>query len=96
MPGSRPYEATLAEALRDPEDARAYLNAALEEDGPAMFLLALKDVTAVHGVGKVAENAGINRVSLYKALSGKGNPKITTLNKLLHALGLKLAIEKAA
>ena len=49
MTKSRPYDETLKEALSDPEEAAAYLNAALEEGDPTVFLLALKDVANVHG-----------------------------------------------
>jgi len=46
MAKSRAYDETLKEALNDPEEAAEYLNAALEEDDPAVLLLALKDVAA--------------------------------------------------
>lgn len=42
MAKSRSYDETLKESLSDPDEAAAYLNAALEEGDPAGFLLALK------------------------------------------------------
>jgi probable addiction module antidote protein len=86
MPLSRPYKAGLNERLKDPEYAAAYLNAA-QEDG--VFLLALRDVAEVHRIGKVAKAAGVNRESLYRALSTQGNPTRETLGSILEVLGLE-------
>jgi probable addiction module antidote protein len=93
MAKSRSYEETLKEALSDPEEAAAYLNVALEEGDPAVFLLALKDVARIHGgVGKIAKRAKLNRESLYRMLSKNGNPTVRTLNALLRTMGLRLAV----
>ena len=93
MAKCRAYDETLKETLSDPEDAAAYLNAALEEGDPAVFLLALKDVANIHGgVARVAQAAKLNRESMYRMLSENGNPTVNSLNALLHTLGLRLAI----
>ena len=93
MARSRAYQETLKKTLADPAEAAAYLNAALEEGDPAVFLMALKDVADVHGgVAKLAEATRLNRESMYRMLSEDGNPRISSLNAVLHALGLKLAI----
>jgi probable addiction module antidote protein len=93
MARSRAYEETLDEALADPRDAAEYLNAALAEDDTAAFLLALRDVANVHGgVGRLAGEAELNRESLYRMLSEDGNPRISSLNAVLHALGLRLSV----
>lgn len=93
MPRSRPYEATLHALLADPAEAAAYLNAALAKGGSAEFLLALKDVANVHGgISKLAAAADLNRESMYKMLSEAGNPRISSLNAILHVLGMRLAI----
>ena len=93
---TRSYDKDLIESLKNPQEALAYLNVHLEddsEDAEEMFLLALRDVAKAHGFGEVAERADLGRESLYKALSGDGNPKLSTLRALLKALGLKLSIE---
>ncbi len=96
MPTSRRYVDSLSDSLQDPAEAAAYLTAALEEDEPGEFLLALKDVADAHGgMTAVARDADLNRENLYRMLSKQGNPRIYSLNDLLHALGLKLAIEIA-
>jgi len=93
MARSRPYEETLKETLANPKDAAEYLNAALEENDAAVFLLALRDVANVHGgIGKLAEVTELNRESMYRMLSEDGNPRIDSLSAILHALGLKLSI----
>jgi probable addiction module antidote protein len=68
-------------------------NPALEEDDPELFLLALKNVAeAQRGVAQLAEKAKLNRESLYKVLSERGNPELRSLDALLHALGFRLAV----
>jgi probable addiction module antidote protein len=89
---TRPYSDTLREALRDPHDAAAYLEAALVEEDEEGFLLALRTVAEVHGIAKLARKAGVGRESLYKTLSEDGNPKLRTLMALLHNLGLRLSV----
>ena len=88
----RPYSETLREALKDPFDAAAYLEVAFAEGNEEGILLALRDVADVHGMAEVAERAGVGRESLYKTLSENGNPKLTTLQSVLHGVGLRLAV----
>ena len=92
---SEAYEKRLREDLHDPEEAAAYLEAAMEDQDPRIFLLALRDVAQAQGMSKLARKAKIGRESLYKALSESGNPEIRTVNKVLHAMGLKLTVEAA-
>jgi probable addiction module antidote protein len=47
------------------------------------------------GLGSVAEQAGINRESLYRALSPKGNPTLKTLLAVLKTVGMRLSVEPA-
>jgi len=87
------YQKDLIEALKDPAEAAAYLNAALEEGDKDTFLLALRNIAEANGGMKmVAEKAHLNRESLYRTLSNRGNPEIRTLFNLLHGMGLKLSI----
>lgn len=74
--------------------AVAYLNAALEENDPELLLMAIRNVTeAWGGMKKLATKAKLNRENLYRILSKKGNPELYSLQSILEALGLKLAIE---
>ncbi len=91
---STTYQEDLIEALKDPHEAAAYLNAAMEEGDRAVFLLALRNVTKAHGgMAAVSAKAKLNRENLYRMLSKKGNPEIKSIFTLLHSMGLKLAIE---
>jgi len=44
---------------------------------------------------EVAKAAGIERESLYRALSVRGNPRLSTLVAVTKAVGLKLTVEAA-
>lgn len=85
------YHDALIESLADPEEAKCYLKAVLE-DYPEGFLKALRNVAQANQMKKVAEAAGIKRESLYRALSDEGNPTWDTLTGILGALGLKFSI----
>ena len=95
MPASASYDGLLKEMLRDEDRAIAYLNAALEEDDPRLFLVALRNVAQAHGgIAKVARRAGLNRESMYRALSEKGNPRVQTLAAILSALGARMSVDR--
>ena len=95
MTKSKGYKEELIQSLKDPKEAAEYLNAALEEGSPEVFLLALKDVAEALGGGmsKLARKTRLNRENLYRMLSEKGNPELRSMGTLLNALGFKLAIE---
>ena len=88
-------EAIVEELRRDPEFAAEYLKAALEDtDEPRVLLVALRHLAeAKGGMAKIAKAAGIERESLYRALSARGNPRLSTLTAVTKALGLRLTVE---
>ena len=86
------YETRLLEDLQDPEEAAAYLEACLEDEDPAIFLLALRQVANAKGMTALANETSLGRASLYKSLSKTGNPELRTLNKLLHAMDMRLSV----
>lgn len=77
--------------------AAEYLQAALEDfDEPKVLLIALRQIAEARGgLAKVAKAAGIERESLYQALSTRGNPRLSTLSAVMKAVGLKLTVEAA-
>lgn len=94
MATSRSYQDSLIERLSDPREAAAYLDAALEEGDRPAFLLAIRNVIdALGGMSQIARRTGLNRENLYRVLSEQGNPELNSLEKLLKALGLRLAVE---
>jgi probable addiction module antidote protein len=90
-------EAMVRQLRDDPEFAAEYLRAALEdEDEPRVLLVALRRVAEARGgIAKVAKAAGVERESLYRALSANGNPRLSTLTAVARAMGLKLTVEAA-
>jgi len=89
-------QAIVRRLRRDPESAAEYLKAALEDDDePRVLLLALRHLAQAQGIAKVAKAAGIERESLYRALSVHGNPRLSTLVAVTRAIGLKLTVEAA-
>jgi len=91
---STSYRQDLIESLKDPCEAAAYLNAAIEEGDREVFLLALRNVAEANGeMAAVAAKANLSRESLYRMLSKRGNPEIKSLFTLLHSMGLRLAVE---
>ena len=94
MPRSRSYQDDLIQALQDPEEAAAYLSAALEGGNEEVFLLALRNVaTASIGMTELAAKTQRNRESLYRTLSEKGNPHLSSIRSILDSLGYRLKIE---
>jgi probable addiction module antidote protein len=89
------FQEYLLQVLQDPKEALAYLNAALLDDDQRVFLLALKDVLEAQegDMSAVAREAQLNRENLYRMLSPKGNPKLTSLRSVLNVLGMELAIQ---
>ena len=91
------YEEWLINSLRDKEEATTYLQTALEEyqkdNNTKALLLALRHVAeAQGGISILSRKTHLNRESLYKMLSSKGNPKLSTLGTLLKGLGFELSI----
>lgn len=81
----------------NPEFATEYLKAAIEDtDEPRVLLIALRRIAEARGgIAKVAKAAGVERESLYRALSASGNPRLSTLAAVTKAIGLRITVEAA-
>lgn len=90
-------KALIRELRENPDFAAEYLRAALEDtDEPQVLLIALRRVAEARGgIAKIAKAAGVERESLYRALSAKGNPRLSTLVAVAKAVGLRLTVEAA-
>lgn len=86
-----------AEHLKTEEDMVLYLQACFEEAGDeaAFIAKAIGTIAKARGMSQLAHDTGLGRESLYKALSGDGNPSLATILKVIKALGLKLHVEAA-
>jgi probable addiction module antidote protein len=91
------YRTSLVESLRDSDEAARYLNACLEDEDERVFLLALRDVAEARGgMRALAVGTRLNRESLYRMLSKRGNPSLDSLAAVLNACGLRLAVQSTA
>lgn len=84
-----------ADYLKSEKEIAAYLEEAMREgsDDPAYIAHTLGVVARARGMVKLAQETGISRVGLYKALSEDGNPSLDTVVKVAKAMGLKLAFK---
>ena len=81
----------LYEDLFDPSYAAAYVNEALLEGDEVVVKTAVADVIRARGVSKVAEAAGINRVTIFRTLKPETRTSFTTYHSLLTACGIDFA-----
>jgi probable addiction module antidote protein len=91
---TQPWDA--AEHLKTDEDMAGYLEAALEDGDPKLVAAVLGDIARAKGMTQVAQDTGLGRESLYKALSPEGNPELGTVLKVVRALGLRLHASPAS
>ncbi len=89
-----PWDAT--EFLTSDEAIAAYLEAALEDGEPKVVAVALGNIARAKGMTNIATQSGITREALYKALSEKGDPKLSTLLGVMNALGLRFSVSTKA
>ncbi|SHE25477.1 addiction module antidote protein [Actinomyces glycerinitolerans] len=85
-----------ADYLDDDDAIIAYLNEAAAQDDPKLLQAALGDIARAKGMRGIAEQVGVGRESLYKSLSGAGNPSFQTVARVVRALGGRITITTAA
>lgn len=98
MMKSKPNDVAMAELYRDdPAFALDVINNILEGGDQAELLIVLRQMAqAFGGVQAVAEQAHLNPTQLYRTLSPKGNPALSSLSAILKAMGLRLAVQPLA
>ncbi len=90
------YAAFDAADYLDNEDAiAAYLNAVIAEGDTDLFLAALSDIARARGMSRLAEDSGLARESLYRALRPGSKPRFETVHKILQALHITIAAAPA-
>ena len=82
----------VADYLTDEETIAEYLNAVLEEGSDADIITAIGHIAKAIGMTKIAEETGMSRPSLYKALSDGAKPQFSTIMKVLKAIGGQIHI----
>ncbi len=88
---TRPFD--MANYLNSDEDIAEYLLQALEDGDAVLLAAALGDVARARNMAQLARDTGLTREGLYKALSGEGNPSLSTVMKVMKAMGLKLSVQ---
>lgn len=88
------FDESRKEMLKDPELAALYLEESLQDGNIEEFKQALKHVAEARlgGMAALSKTTRLNRESLYRALSEKGNPRLDTLAKVLSAVGLRISV----
>lgn len=92
------YNTFLFERLQDNDYALAYLKEAMHDEDLRVFLMAIKNVADAKGITMedLAQLCGVNRVTLYRMLSNKGNPGFLSLCNIIKNLGYKFDIRLKA
>jgi probable addiction module antidote protein len=95
---SKPHDDAMAELYRnDPALAIDVVNDILKDGDQAELLIVLRQLTQAYGgVQAVAEQAHLNPTQLYRTLSPKGNPALSSLTAILKVMGLRLKVQTTA
>ncbi len=87
-----PFDA--AAYVTDADSVEEFLRDAFESEHPGVISRALGVVARSRGMSALAQDTGLSRQALYKALSDKGNAEFATVMKVAHALGFRLTLER--
>jgi probable addiction module antidote protein len=82
----------LADYLDNKEMIAEYLNTVLEEGDSSDVINAIGHIAKAIGMTKIAEETGLSRPSLYKALSDGAKPQFGTIMKVLKAIGGQIQV----
>lgn len=82
----------IADYLDSNEMIAEYLNEVLEEGDDSQLIVAIGNIAKAIGMTKIAEETGLSRPSLYKALSEGAKPQFSTIMKVLKAVGGQIQI----
>lgn len=82
-----------ADHLKDEADIAAYLSLVIDEGDPGELARALGVAARARGMAQIAEEAGIGREALYKALRADSQPRFDTIARVCKALGVKLVVQ---
>jgi len=82
----------IADYLDSKEMITEYLNTVLEEGNDTDIVNAIGHIAKAIGMTKIAEETGLSRPSLYKALSDGAKPQFATIMKVLKVIGGKIQI----
>lgn len=92
---TKDFKKGLLKRLKDPDYAAGYLADVLESESQEAFLIAVKNVLEAReaNITKFSKKIGLSRQAIYHALSRRGNPRLSTLNQILKAAGLRITFD---
>ena len=97
IPASVPHESWLVFRMKDPKQAAAYLEAAIEDGDQGSLMLALRHIAqALGGVAAIARKSKLTREATHRMLSKSGNPELRIVTAILGAAGLRLSVRPIA
>lgn len=82
----------IADYLDSNEMIAEYLNAVLEDGNENEIITAIGNIAKAIVMTKIAEETGLSRPSLYKALSDGSKPQFGTIMKVLKAVGGQIQV----
>lgn len=85
-----PYNAT--DYLQTDADIKEYLNASFATGDSKLIARALGNVAKIKGMSTIARTTKLDRSSLYNSLSEQGDPKLSTVAKLIKTFGYSISI----
>jgi probable addiction module antidote protein len=83
---------TSTDYLKTEADIKEYLQASFATGNSKLIARALGDVAKLKGMSQVAKNTKLDRSSLYDSLTEKGDPKLSTVTKLVKSFGYSVSI----
>lgn len=92
IPRDESYEDWLIESLKDPAEAAAYVDAVIDLNDAPSLMVALRQVAKAKGMAEVTRKAELGEKSLFKMLTPQGNPRISTMQNVLGAMGMRLSV----
>ncbi len=94
-PSKATHSIELVTSLRTKNEVAAFLNTAFEASAndPRRIAEALGTAARAYGISQLSRDTGIARENLYRSLSLRGNPSLSSLTKVVRALGLRLRVE---
>ena len=88
----KPTAFEISHFLDSEEMIATYLNTVLEEGDEDDLVVAIGHVAKAIGMGKIAQQTGMSRTSLYKAFAEGANPQFQTVLKVLKSLGSAIKV----
>ena len=86
---AKPYDPALL--IQSDAELAEHLQDSWDSGEPSLFMIALRDAAQIKGMAYIATATGLSRSTLYRTLSGKRQPRLDTLQKIMQALEVKVS-----